>query len=92
MKKIYMVRRDGDEAEYLDTSKLDCDSWREANDADLTPNAVGEMCDQDAENGNRHDFVGVHRKLFKMLAKQVNGPSLHRIMRKIVDAGGLHGM
>lgn len=55
MTKLYMVRRDGGKDEYLDTSKDDCDSWRVAGDADLTPVAIADLLDQDAENGNWHE-------------------------------------
>lgn len=58
----------------------------------LSPAAIGELLDHDAENENRHDFVGCHVKLALILATEVGKEKAIVILRKIVDAGGLYGM
>lgn len=62
----------------------------EAPDASLEQ--LAELCDQDAESGNYHDFVGVHEKLGELLVKHVGEKTATNIIRDIAELGGLHGM
>lgn len=79
-KPIYRIK-DAGEPDFISlTSDAYADSCREADVSDITIDAMAEMLDQDAENGNNHDFVGCHAKLAKEL------------MRDLCDVGGLHGM
>lgn len=53
---------------------------------------IADMLDSDAGNGNWHDFVGAHVKLARLLTKEVGRDAALKIMRKIADRQGLHGM
>lgn len=53
---------------------------------------MDDMLDQDAENKNRHAFVGVHWELGKLLAMETDEATATKVMRAIVDRGGLHEM
>ncbi len=58
-----------------------------------TLDELAELCDHDAENCNRHDFCGVHRKLARMMLETgFNREGARLLMRDIAERGGLHGM
>lgn len=50
------------------------------------------LCDQDAENRNAHDFCGVHKALRKVLLKKFGHEQTHQIMSEIASFGGLQGI
>jgi hypothetical protein len=52
---------------------------------------LANLCDQNAESINAHDFVGVHRLLSTLLAARV-ADDAYGIMKQIAELGGLHGM
>lgn len=93
-KTLYMAYT-GDSGESL-RLKYDqyADRCREAEASDITIDAMADMLDHDAENGNHHDFVGCHAKLAKMfLARCRCKPVIAKeLMRDLCDVGGLHGM
>ena len=91
-KKFWMVKQGKDDGEHLATSNAYCESSRLATDRDMTPVAIADMLDHDAENGNWHAFVGCHVKLAQLLTREVGKSTAARIMRRIVDMDGLHGM
>lgn len=54
---------------------------------------LAELCDQDAEDRNAHDFCGVHQALAKLMLKSGFGEEATRLlMRDIAELGGLQGM
>ncbi len=60
---------------------------------DPTPEEYAELCDDQAENENMHDFCGVHAALLKVLRDNVASPkALDGIMRTVAENGGLQGM
>lgn len=63
---------------------------RPAREDEVTLEAMAEMLGQDAEGGNYHDFVRIYPKLAAMIAEESNRDIARRVMRRIVDAGGLH--
>lgn len=56
-----------------------------------TVEEYADLCDQQAENENAHDFCGTHKALLdKVLRPNVASPkALLNIMRDIAEAGGL---
>jgi hypothetical protein len=69
------------------------DGWHKPADClslgNPTAQEYAELCDQEAEHSNRHDFCGVHAGLLALLRKHVDRiPTLH-LMRSIAEAGGL---
>ncbi len=93
-KKLWMVREDDDANFFLTDDKSYATESRPATIEDETPGALADFMDQEAENANQHDFVGVHRALVDILNEEIMGvctPStvVQRIMRRLVDAGGL---
>jgi hypothetical protein len=65
---------------------------RAATAADLTPALVADYLDQRAEDVNAHDFVGAHRALAVLLRKTVGGGAAAKVMRKLLEFEGLHGL
>ncbi len=60
---------------------------------DASIDEIAELCDQDAENKNRHDFCGVHAKLAQLMLKTgFNEEAVRLLMRDIAERGGLHGL
>lgn len=90
-KILYMVAYDGD-PERLSIDGSHGDPSREADVSDITIDAMAQMLDQDAENGNYHDFVGCHAKLAKIFSDRCKPIVAKELMRDLCDVGGLHGM
>lgn len=59
---------------------------------DATLEELVELCDQDAENRNAHEFCGAHRLLGAVLFRQYGRLSATATMRNIALLGGLQGM
>ncbi len=92
VEKRKMVWYTDDEAEYLGYESGFHQTERPATRPKPTAEQLAEMCDRDAEDGNRHDFCGVHAVLSKLLATTVTKTAHYRIMLEIAERGGLHGM
>lgn len=60
--------------------------------ATATLDDLVELCDGDAENCDCHEFVGVHRKLAKMLTNKFGVKDARDVMLSIAKRRGLHGM
>lgn len=91
---VWWVRED-DEPEYLAWGETGCESretWRQAAEKDLTLEVMADFLDQDAENINAHDFVGAHRGLAALLYQEVGRTKATRVLRRLVNYRGLHGM
>lgn len=88
--KVYVVTEDG--YTHLSFDGDFYDNRRLATNADLTLKAMAQLLDDDAEGSNHHDFVGLHADLGKLIAKETDTETATRIMRKIVDRGGLQSM
>lgn len=61
-------------------------------DTNFSLEELADLCDQQAEQINAHDFVGSHRLLAALLYREVGRESATRIMRQISEMGGLNGM
>lgn len=62
------------------------------NAVEATLEELVELCDQDAEGINAHDFCGTHRLLGAVLFRRVGRGTATIIMRDIAERRGLHGM
>ena len=62
------------------------------NGDDATLEELVEVCDQDAESCNAHDFCGSHRLLGSLLHKHLGRAKATEIMLDIARYGGQHGM
>lgn len=60
---------------------------------DVTLEQVATMCDDNAEDANRHHMVGAHAWLAKVLEKECGDWDIAlSIMRTIAEHGGLHDL
>lgn len=95
-KPLYMIKYDSESDFTLSpTNDPRADYFRHAKPSEITLYSMAEMLDQDAENGNERSFVGVHCRLAEILRNRLfgqNSSMAKRIMRDIVNAGGLHNM
>jgi hypothetical protein len=89
---LFMVTEEEGGDEYLSSSRDGCFRSRVATQADITCDGLASMLDQEAENVNFHDFVGVHQNLAKLLLDEVDEDDATEIMRQISNHGGLHKM
>jgi hypothetical protein len=53
---------------------------------------LADLCDQEAESENLHEYVGAHRILAALLHQQQGREQATRIMFAIAELGGLDGM
>jgi hypothetical protein len=53
---------------------------------------LADFCDQLAESGNAHDFVGTHRLLAVLLHRYAGREKATAILREVAERHGLHGM
>jgi hypothetical protein len=60
--------------------------------ADATLEELVQLCDQDAESVNAHDFCGAHRVLGGLLYRETGRANATNLMREIALRRGLHGM
>lgn len=51
-----------------------------------------QLCDQNAESRNNHDFVGTHRILSALLFRKLGRKQTTEIMIEIAELGGLDAM
>lgn len=63
-----------------------------SNGDDATLEELAELCDQDAENWNAHDFCGSHRLLASLLHRHCGRGKATEIMLDVAKYGGQHGM
>lgn len=61
-------------------------------DTDFKLEELADLCDEQAEQCNAHDFVGSHRGLAALLYREVGRELATRVMRHIAEMGGLDGM
>lgn len=59
---------------------------------DATLEELVELCDQDAESRNAHDFCGSHRLLGGLLHRHLGRAKATEVMLDIARYGGQHGM
>lgn len=62
------------------------------NASKATMDQLTDLCDRDAENRNKHAFVGSHRALGELLTTRLGAMAATNLMRDIAYAGGLHEM
>lgn len=70
----------------------DGETVRRARPGDLYPSLVADYLDQKCEDCNRHDYVGAHKALFRLLCRELEARDVHAVMRAILRRGGLHKM
>lgn len=58
----------------------------------LTPEQLACFCDENAENRNNHEFVGLHYLLARYLHTLLERRDVAYIMKGIAEYGGLDGM
>src|SRR5262245_21215026 len=90
--KLFMVKEEEDGDEFLVQSAEHWPFQRPAKKAEVTSAAIAEMLDHDAENKNRHDFVGVYSWLAKAIVSEAGESAACRILGQIVDLGGLENV
>jgi hypothetical protein len=59
---------------------------------DATLEQLADLCDNQAEQINAHDYVGTHRLLAAVLYRHVGRETATAILRDIAELGGLHAM
>jgi hypothetical protein len=59
---------------------------------EATLEQLADLCDQEAESENAHDFVGAHRLLAALLFRRLGRETATAIMREVAELGGLDGM
>lgn len=75
-----------------DTFKPSESTVRAKHAAKATLHELADLCDQDAETMNAHDYAGVHRLLGTMMLRVISKTEATRIMRHVAEHRGLHGM
>jgi len=91
---LYMVRETGDDnstPEFLTTADY-FPHMREPRPEEITLEALTQLMDENAERCNAHNFVCVHRGLAAILFREVGRKAATKIMRRLVNYGGLHGL
>jgi len=93
-RKLVFFREEEGGPEFLDYSspKWHMHGERPALPKEVSLNMLAEMCDQDAENKNRHDFCGAHKALAKFLRETLPIKTVEKVMYELAERGGLHGM
>jgi len=59
---------------------------------DLLIGPMAEDMDEDAEQINAHDLVGLHSALAVLLVQEVGAEAARRVIRRLWDYHGFHGM
>lgn len=96
-KKLYIHHEDGCDPQLsLGThcygDPLDDDDMRIAETNEITIEAMAQMLDLDAESCNAHDFCGSHVSLAQLIRQELGDPAAFKIMRRLCNYRGLHGM
>jgi len=91
VRKLRMVTEDGSDCWWL-TDRDYYDQEREPLPEDVTAEALAHLMDHNAEQCNAHDFVCAHRGLAQILAQEVGREAATRILRRLVNYEGLHGL
>jgi hypothetical protein len=91
---FYMISDEDCDGEWLgiDDDARYADKARKIPFSKVTVEMMADMLDQDAENGNAHDYCGAHKSLACLLAKHAPRRKIARVFRDLVALGGLHGM
>ena len=58
----------------------------------LTLEELADLCDQEAESRNNHNYVGLHKLVATLLFKQLGREKATKIMQEIAEYKGLDGM
>lgn len=91
--KIYSVRDDDQDVRFLSYDADETDDARLASPDEMGSEALCELMDQDAENGNHHALCGAHAILHKLLSKDTDTKdAADAVIRVIAERGGLHGL
>jgi hypothetical protein len=61
-------------------------------DDNFTLEELADLCDEQAEQRNAHEFVGSHRLMAALLHRKTGRDKATDIMRQIAEMGGLNGM
>lgn len=88
--QLYVVSEDGGPG-FL-SFKTDYGKVRKADPKDCTLEAMAQLLDERAENCNAHDFVCCHRGLAAVLFQVLGREAATKVMRRLVNYDGLHGM
>lgn len=92
-RRLWMVKQDDSSCERLAFYNLDfVDHKRPSNPEDETLERMADMLDMAAEDCNAHEFVNAHHALAVILHQEVGRNDATRIMRRIVNYEGLHGL
>ncbi len=90
---LFWVEEEEGSGEYLtDCPEPDCHSKRVAKLDELEAHEIAGYLDQEAENCNRHDFVGCHKALAALIRSNASRTAANKIMLAILKAGGLWEM
>lgn len=89
--KTIVMSRNGNEWSLNFASDFN-DEEREPTTAELTLEALADICDLQAENVNAHDFVMSHRALAALLYQELGRAAATSMMLKIAGFEGLPGM
>lgn len=90
---LFWVQEDpADVRQLVVSNKYHGDSAVKASPESITPDAVADMLDLDAEGDNQHGLVGAHLKLVEILRASTTEESTLEVMRSIADHGGLHNL
>lgn len=88
--KLYRVREAGEinshltdnpDGNYVESERVKLE--------ELDSYEIADYLDQQAENENRHDFVGVHSRLAKLIRVQATDIDADVVMLEVLKAGGL---
>lgn len=88
--KLWWVREEGEDSPHLtDDSRGAYESCEPAKVAELDSYDIADYLDQRAESENRHDFVGVHAAVAKLVRRHADDGAADAVMLDVLRAGGL---
>lgn len=92
VRKLYMVHDQDELCEQLYMQRGVYPHERPARHDDETLEALADMLDLHAENCNAHDFVPLHGAMAVILLQECGRKTATRVMRRLANYAGLHGM
>ena len=92
MSKRKIIRLGTDEENYLGYKEEEMYGPILDENPTLTLEELADLCDQEAESRNNHNFVGSHKILSALLFKQLGREKATKIMQEIAEYSGLDGM
>jgi hypothetical protein len=88
--KLYWVEEEKGSGKYLtDSPEPDAYSKVPAKLDELDSHDIAEYLDQEAENCNRHDFVGCHKALAGLIRRNADDEAADKVLLALLKAGGL---